>query len=399
MNFKNFKKICVSYSGGLDTSVAVKWLSDKGIKVYAYYADIDHNSNIKKIKNNALKCGAYKFRSFDLKNKMIREALKVIKYNAFNIYSGKEKYYNTTPISRIIITKRFVKEMKKDGIKIWSDGSTYKGNDIERFFIYSIKINKNIRIYKPWLDKNFIRDVGGGRKEMLKFLLKNKINFSNNKKNYSIDSNILGNTYEGNDIEDLNINFSKKYFEYNKKIISIKKNNISFKNGEPISYNNKRIKNYVSFFKYMNFAAGGYGIGISDQIEDRILGTKSRGIYESPVMELLSILYERLVSCIHTEGSINLYRENSYKLGILLYKGKWLSLEAKMIKSMLNIFSKKINGKIEFSLENNKVNINKTSSKKSIYNNKNVSMEKIKNENFNYKDRIGHLNIVKLSIK
>ncbi|WDI79480.1 argininosuccinate synthase [Candidatus Vidania fulgoroideae] len=398
-NIKKIKKICVSYSGGLDTSVAIKWMFDKGIKIFAYYANIDNvkNKKLKEIKNKALKYGAYKFKMFNLKKKIAKEAIKVIKYNAFNVFSGKEKYYNTTPISRFVITKKFIKEMKKDNINIWSDGSTYKGNDIERFYLYSLKINKKIRIYKPWLDKNFIKEVGGGRKEMIKYLKKKNILYSKEKKNYSIDSNILGNTYEGENLENLNSYLSKKHFEYKKKYKN-KICSITFKKGVPVMYNNKKIKNIVNFVIGINKIAGGYSIGISDQIENRILGIKSRGVYESPFMELMSILYERLANCVHNEECLNLYRENSYKLGIILYKGMWLSNEAIMIKSMLNVFSKRINGKIKFTFEKNKVKILSTYSKFSLYNKKNISMEKVKNENFNYKDRIGYLNIKKLSL-
>ncbi|MGX7589224.1 argininosuccinate synthase [Candidatus Vidania fulgoroideorum] len=394
------KKICVSYSGGLDTSVAIKWLSNKGIKVYAYYADIDDISikELKRIKLNAMKCGAHKFKSFNLKREIINEALKVIKYNAFNIYSGKEKYYNTTPISRIIITKRIVKEMKKDSVNIWSDGSTYKGNDIERFFIYSLSINKNIKIYKPWLDSKFINEVGGGRKEMILFLKKNNIIYSKKKKNYSIDSNILGNTYEGENLESLDSHLSKKNFEYNKKKYKKKIYKIYFKNGIPYYFNNKKIT-FIKFVKKINKIAGSFGIGISDQIENRILGTKSRGVYESPFMEVIHILYERIANCVHNEGSLTLYKENGYKLGCLLYKGLWWSYEAKMIKHMLKFFSKRINGKINFCFEKNKVKILNTKSKFSLYNKKNVSMEKNKYENFSYRDRIGYLNIKKLIIR
>ncbi|WDR79467.1 argininosuccinate synthase [Candidatus Vidania fulgoroideae] len=393
------KKICVSYSGGLDTSVAIKWMSDKGIKIYAYYANVDDikDKKLEEIRYKALKYGAFNFRSFDLKKKIAKEAIKVIKYNAFNVYSGKEKYYNTTPISRVVITKRFVKEMKKDNIKIWSDGSTYKGNDIERFYLYSLKINKNIKIYKPWLDKTFIKEVGGGRREMIKYLKNKNILYSTNKKNYSIDSNILGNTYEGENLENLNSYLSRKHFEYRKKY----RNDIYsiiFKRGIPFIFNNKKIKDIVSFIMKINKIAGGFGIGVSDQIENRILGIKSRGVYESPFMESMSILYERLASCVHNEESLNLYRENSYKLGIMLYKGMWLNNEAVMIKAMLEIFSKRINGKIKFTFEKNKLKILSTSSKFSLYNKKNISMERIKNENFNYKDRIGYLNIKKLSL-
>ncbi|MGX7576666.1 argininosuccinate synthase [Candidatus Vidania fulgoroideorum] len=396
------KQVAISYSGGLDTSVALKWMNEKNLKVYVYHANIENLSKkkVNRIKKKAHYFGAFKFKSINLNKKIVDEAIKVVKYNAFSVISGLEKYYNTTPIGRIVITKGIIKEMKKDNVNIWSDGSTYKGNDIERFFTYSISFNKNIKIYKPWLDKKFIKEIGGGRKEMLSYLKKDKNKKYFKYKKYSIDSNLLGNTYEGSNIENLD------FFPKGKKILKYyKKGNnnnkvyiIEYKKGIPYAFNNKTIKNRVDFFYNINKIAGNYKIGFSDQIENRIIGTKSRGIYEAPAMELLHIIYERIANCVHNEESLSIYRENSYKLGRMLYLGKWLSFEACMIKNMLEFFSKRINGKITFKLKKNKVNIIKTNVKNSLYNIENSSMEKNKKEKFSYKDRIGYLNILKLSL-
>ncbi|MGX7582985.1 argininosuccinate synthase [Candidatus Vidania fulgoroideorum] len=391
-NTNNIKKIGVSYSGGLDTSVSIKWLCNKKKKVYAYYANIDDNKKkeIFNIKKRAIICGVKKFKSLNLIKKFIKETFKMIKFNSFNIITGEQKYYNTTPISRVIIGKYISRSIKKNNVNIWCDGSTYKGNDIERFLIYSIRENKNINIYKPWLDKKFISEVGC-RKKMKKYILKNKISYKFKKRNYSIDSNILGNTYEGDILENMNSSIEDVNFEYkfcnNSNIYKLE-----FLKGIPIKINGILIKNYKNFIKYFNKNFG--GLGICDQIEDRIIGTKSRGIYESPFMYIIHNIYERLLTIIHDKDSIYIYRIFGFLLGDYLYRGKWKSDGAKILKKSMLKISNSISGRVTFKINNGKLIVLNTESINSKYIKNKVSMEKEEFEIINFKDRIGQLNLL-----
>ncbi|MGX7583134.1 argininosuccinate synthase [Candidatus Vidania fulgoroideorum] len=394
---KKNMRIGLAYSGGLDTSASIKWLTKKKVKVFAYYSDLGNlkKKKIIKIKEKAKKLGAKKFICIDCKKQIASEALKVLKTNAFSIKTGSYEYFNTTPIGRVVIGIMLSKKMKDDNVNVWCDGSTFKGNDIERFIIYSYIINKKIIFYKPWLDKEFIKKLGG-RKEMLKYIKKN--NKSHN--NYSIDSNILGNTYEGGDIENLNFDTSKINFLLckNRKCKKKIKISFSFSKGNIIKINGKKIKTNFYIFKILNKILKNTLLGISDQIEERIIGIKSRGIYESPSMFVLKNVFERAISCVYKKNVIEFYRKNGIKLGNLLYKGKWFEDISEIIKkSSIKIFEK-ITGKIKIKIINNVIFFTKTKLKNSLYFEKIISMEKNKNEKINYKDRIGQLNISKISI-
>lgn len=391
-------KIGLAYSGGLDTSATIKWLKENNVKVFAYYSDLGNlnKKEIIKIKNKAIKLGAKKFKCIDCKKQIVNEALIAIKANAFSFKTGNYEYYNTTPIGRVITGILLSREMKKDGINIWCDGSTFKGNDIERFLKYSYIINKKIIFYKPWLDKKFIKKIGG-RKEMNKYIFKNK-----KKKmfNYSIDSNILGNTYEGGEIEKINkFDTSKINFLICKKTQQKKPIKISFYflKGKITKLNGKKI-NSLNLFKFLNKISKKLYIGISDQIEERIIGVKSRGIYESPSMYILKNVFERALSSYYKKEVIDFHIENGVKLGNLLYEGRWFDELSEIIKKIsLEIF-KKITGKIKIKIVNNTIFFTETKIKNSIYSKKIISMEKTKKNKINYKDRIGQLNISKLSV-
>ncbi|MGX7582562.1 argininosuccinate synthase [Candidatus Vidania fulgoroideorum] len=386
------KKIALAYSGGLDTSVAIKWLKKNKSIVYAYYIDLgNHNKKeILEIKKNSLKLGAYYFKKIDCKKKLINEAFISLKSRAFNVNCGTGIYFNITPLGRVVISESICKEMKKKKINIWSDGSTYRGNDIERFFNYVYSKNKKIKFYKPWLDKNFIKKIEG-RKKMEKILKK--------KPTFSIDSNIIGNTYEGYKIENLNFNILKFKFILCGKINKIKKNtilNIYFKNGDVKKLNGE--KKLIKIFKKVNKICSKHNMGISDQIEDRIIGTKSRGIYESPAMFFFYNVYDRFISCIYNYNDISFHRNNGIKLGKLLYNGRWNCKEAKIRKNIGIYYSSKITGKIKILLSYSNIFYLKTMVKKNKYNINNSSMNKVKKETFSYLDRIGHLKISKINL-
>ncbi|XAO72532.1 MAG: argininosuccinate synthase [Candidatus Vidania fulgoroideorum] len=394
------KKIGLAFSGGLDTSVAIKWMKNNNNKIFAYNANLEFKNEKNKLKKKAIKLGAIKFKSINCKEKLAKAGIKVIKYRAFCVSSGTGIYFNTTPIARVITTKEISKELKKENINIWSDGSTYKGNDIERFCNYALIANKKIKFYKPWLDKEFIKKFGG-RKEIIKYLDKKKKYKKENK--YSIDSNILGNTYEGNKIEKLKFNIEKIKFIFCGNINNIKnkstKFSIEIKKGNPIKINNKKINKKYLIFKILNKIGSKHKLGISDQIEDRIIETKSRGIYEAPAMLILHNIYERLISCIYNKETIKLYRSNGKKIGRLLYEGKWYSEESKLRIEIAKKITSKINGKLKLKITNgNILFINTKIYKHNKYKKKYISMEKCKKEMFTFKDRIGYLNIKKIKI-
>ncbi|MGX7577343.1 argininosuccinate synthase [Candidatus Vidania fulgoroideorum] len=388
------KKLALAYSGGLDTSVAIKWLKKKKVKVYAFYANLGNfkKKKILSIKKKALKLGALMFKSVNCIKKIIQEAFLVLKTRAFCVYCGTGIYYNITPIGRVVTSREIYFLMKKQNIRIWCDGSTYKGNDIERFFNYVYIMDKKIKFFKPWLDKRFIKKLKG-RKSLNKFIGKKK-------KNFSIDSNILGNTYEGEEIEKLKLNILKIKFILCGKIKKIKKKtilSINFNNGNIIKINNKNL-NINKIYKLLNKICSKHNLGISDQVEDRIIGTKSRGIYESPAMHLLYNIYDRFISLLYNYDDIKLYRNNGIKLGRLLYCGKWFNKEAKIRKQIGLYYSNKIKGYIKILLIYNNIYFLNTKVKHTKYKKTNSSMEQVKKESFSYLDRIGHINISKINL-
>ncbi|MGX7582842.1 argininosuccinate synthase [Candidatus Vidania fulgoroideorum] len=389
------KKIALAYSGGLDTSTSIKWLKNKNCLIYSLFVDLGDKTKkeIKKINRKSLLLGSKKFILLNCKEEMAKESLIALRTRSFNIYSGAGIYFNITPIGRSIIGTVIAKTMKKKKLNIWCDGSTYKGNDIQRFFIYSYRINKRIRFYKPWLDEEFINKIGG-REEMNKYM---KVK----KKKYSVDSNLIGNTYEGMELENLNYNYTKNNFILSKKLNNVKKKTvlkITFKKGKIIKLNNKKIKKYYIFFKKLNNICSKHKLGISDQIEERIIGIKSRGIYESPSMFFLHCLYERMVSCSLDYKVIKMYRENGNYLGENLYSGLWYNHESKIRKKLGIEITKNITGYVKVAIIYNNIFFIDTKIKKSLYNKEICSMEKKNKLLFNSKDRLGQLNMLKVKI-
>ncbi|MGX7585814.1 argininosuccinate synthase [Candidatus Vidania fulgoroideorum] len=392
-NYHTIKRLGLAYSGGLDTSTAIRWLCKKRIDVYAYHANIEKTSkeSIRRICNKAISCGVKKFKSLSLCPYLIKLALEAIRYNAFNIVTGCQKYYNTTPLSRVVIGKYITKQIKADGLCVWSDGSTYKGNDIERFMLYASREYKSVKFYKPWLDHAFVRELGG-RDKMEKYLVSLGIKKDDDKEQpYSVDSNILGNTYEGNILEYMNASEDDVDFQYKRSCKYLIK--ISFYHGIPNMINDRRIKNYKNFITLINKIGG--MIGVCDQMEDRIIGTKSRGIYEAPGMHILHNVYERLVTLVHNKESVDYYRYASYLLGSMLYKGQWYCDCAKYIRKSLEAFARRVSGYVIFMIHKNRIKIIETVAERSKYIRNKVSMDKEMVEQISYKDRIGQLNLVR----
>ena len=401
-------KIAIAFSGGLDTRTAVLWLAQKKLKVYAFTADLAQpdEQNVSEIPKIALEHGASSANLIDCKKSLADEALVALRCGAFHIQTAGRKYYNTTPLGRVVTSVAIVKEMQKNNVQIFGDGSTHKGNDIQRFYRYGVLLDPEIKIYKPWLDKDFVNELGG-RSEMSTYLSKNSKPYSMSiEKAYSTDSNFLGATHEAKDLEFLDKNmysvapimgvaFWKKEVIIENEILKIE-----FQNGIPISINDIKYDELFLLIQKLNEIGGKHGIGMSDQIENRVIEAKSRGIYEAPGMALLHIAYERLLSTIHNENVLDLYFTLGRKLARLLYEGRWFDPEAYLIKNSLNaVIGKSVSGYVVIELRRgDDYTILETSAPNGNYNPHKLSMEKTLSA-FDPIDRIGSLHIQDLGIE
>jgi argininosuccinate synthase len=401
------KNVGIAFSGGLDTSAAIYWMRQKGAVPYAYTANLGQpdETDYESIPRRALEYGAEKARLIDCRPQLVREGLAALQCGAFHITTGGLTYFNTTPIGRAVTGTVLVGAMKEDGVEIWGDGSTYKGNDIERFYRYGLMVNPSLRIYKPWLDQKFIDELGG-RKEMSEMLEKAGFKFRMSKeKAYSTDSNIWGATHEAKDLEflknGLRIVEPIMGVAHWKSDVAIKPEEISvrFEEGQPVALNGKTYSSDVDLVLEANAIGGRHGLGMSDQIENRIIEAKSRGIYEAPGMALLFMAYERLITGIHNEGTIEQYRDMGRRLGRLLYEGRWFDPQAMMLRETLQRWvAKPITGEVTVELRRgNDYTLLNTESPNLTYAPERLSMEKVEGT-FTPQDRIGQLTMRNLDI-
>ena len=334
------EKVGIAFSGGLDTSAALLWMKQKGAVPYAYTANLGQpdEADYNEIPRKAMEYGAAKARLIDCRTQLAHEGIAAIQCGAFHVRTGGITYFNTTPLGRAVTGTMLVSAMKEDDVHIWGDGSTYKGNDIERFYRYGLLTNPSLRIYKPWLDQLFIDELGG-RAEMSAFMTAHGFGYKMSaEKAYSTDSNMLGATHEAKDLEHLNsgiqivnpimgVPFWREDCVVKPETVSVR-----FEEGQPVALNGVSYTDPVALFLKANEIGGRHGLGMSDQIENRIIEAKSRGIYEAPGMALLHIAYERLVSGIHNEDTIEQYRINGLRLGRLLYQGRWFDPQSIMLR-------------------------------------------------------------------
>ena len=402
------QKVGIAFSGGLDTSAALLWMRKKGAVPYAYTANLgqpdedDYNAIPKK----AMEYGAENARLIDCRSQLAHEGIAAIQCGAFHISTGGIPYFNTTPLGRAVTGTMLVAAMKEDDVNIWGDGSTFKGNDIERFYRYGLLTNPKLKIYKPWLDNQFIDELGG-RFEMSQFLIENGFDYKMSvEKAYSTDSNMLGATHEAKDLEELStgmkivkpimgVAFWDEKVEIKPETVSV-----TFEEGVPVALNGKRIDDPVELILEVNRIGGRHGLGMSDQIENRIIEAKSRGIYEAPGMALLHIAYERLVTGIHNEDTIEQYRINGLRLGRLLYQGRWFDPQALMLRETAQRWvAKAITGTVTLELRRgNDFTILNTESPNLTYVAERLSMEKVEDAPFTPSDRIGQLTMRNLDI-
>lgn len=402
------ERVGIAFSGGLDTSAAIAWMRQRGSVPYAYTADLGQpdEDDFDDISRRAKAYGAEQARTVDCKEVLVNEGLVAIMCGAFHIESGGKKYYNTTPLGRAVTGTILVKAMQTDDVHIWGDGSTYKGNDIERFYRYGLMTNANLRIYKPWLDSTFVKELGG-RAEMSEFLVNNGFEYRASKeKAYSTDANILGATHEAKDLEFLDRGMhivepimGVKFWD-STVTIEAEQVSITFSDGMPSAINGKSFENNVALFHHANEIGGRHGLGMCDQIENRIIEAKSRGIYEAPGMALLHIAYERLLNGIHNEDTLDNYRMLGRRLGKLLYQGRWFDPQSLMLRDSLQKWiGSSVNGTVTLELRRgDDYSLLNTESDNLTYVPENLSMEVVEDEAFSPLDRIGQLSLRNLDI-
>jgi len=401
------QKVGIAFSGGLDTSAALHWMKQKGAIPYAYTANLGQpdEADYDEIPRKALAYGAEKARLIECRGALVREAVAALQAGAFHISTAGITYFNTTPLGRAVTGTMLVAAMKEDDVNIWGDGSTFKGNDIERFYRYGLLVNPDLKVYKPWLDAAFIDELGG-RAEMSAFMQRSGFAYKMSaEKAYSTDSNILGATHEAKDLEHLNS--SMRIVEpimgvpfWREDVpVPAEQVTVRFHEGMPAALNGVEYPDLVELLLEANRIGGRHGLGMSDQIENRIIEAKSRGIYEAPGLALLFIAYERLITGIHNEDTIEQYRDNGRKLGRLLYQGRWFDSQAIMLReSAQRWVAKPISGEVTLELRRgNDYSILNTESPNLTFHPERLSMEKTEST-FSARDRIGQLTMRNLDI-
>ena len=398
----------IAFSGGLDTSAAVHWMRAKGAIPCAYTAHLGQpdETDYDEIPRKAIAYGAEKARLIDCRPQLVAEGLAAIQCGAFHISTGGATYFNTTPLGRAVTGTALVVAMRDDGVDIWGDGSTYKGNDIERFYRYGLLANPALRIYKPWLDQTFIDELGG-RKEMSQYLIAAGFDYKMSvEKAYSTDSNMLGATHEAKDLEFLNASMHivnpimGVAFWRDDVVVKAEDVTVRFEQGQPVALNGITFASLVDLFMEANVIGGRHGLGMSDQIENRIIEAKSRGIYEAPGMALLHIAYERLVTGIHNEDTIEQYRANGRRLGKLLYQGRWFDPQCLMLRETAQRWvARPITGEVTLQLRRgNDYSVMDTASPNLTYHPERLTMESGAGA-FTPADRIGQLTMRNLDIQ
>jgi argininosuccinate synthase len=401
------EKVGIAFSGGLDTSAAVAWMREKGAVPYCYTADLGQpdEDDIDAIPAKALEYGAEAGRLIDCREELVQQGLAALQCGAFHITTAGKTYFNTTPLGRAVTGTLLVRAMADDGVDIWGDGSTYKGNDIERFYRYGLMVNPNLRIYKPWLDDAFVDELGG-RKEMSEFLLARNLPYKASvEKAYSTDANIWGATHEAKLLEQLDTSMDivvpiMGVAHYDESVVIAPETvTVRFEEGWPVALNGRTFASPVDLVLEANAIGGRHGLGMNDQIENRIIEAKSRGIYEAPALALLFIAYERLVTAIHNEGTIENYRTMGRRLGRLLYEGRWFDPQSVMLREPLQRWvGSAVTGEVTIRLRRgDDYTILDTTGPHLTYQPERLSMEKTDGA-FGPLDRIGQLTMRNLDI-
>ena len=401
------ERVGIAFSGGLDTSVAVAWMREKGAVPCTYTADLGQydEPEIDTVPDRAGQYGAELARLVDCRSALVEEGLSAIACGAFHIRTGGKTYFNTTPLGRAVTGTLLVRAMHADQVEIWGDGSTFKGNDIERFYRYGLLANPNLRIYKPWLDADFVAELGG-RHEMSAWLTERDLPYrSSQEKAYSTDANIWGATHEAKTLEHLDESMEVvepimgvKFWDPSV-AIDTEDVTITFVQGRPVAINGRDL-DPLALVDEANTIGGRHGIGMSDQIENRIIEAKSRGIYEAPGMALLHIAYERLLNAVHNEDTLANYHSEGRRLGRLLYEGRWLDPQSLMMREAIQRWiASLVTGQVTLRLRRgDDYSIVDTRGENFSYHPDKLSMERVENAAFGPLDRIGQLTMRNLDI-
>ena len=403
------ERVGIAFSGGLDTSAAVAWMREKGALPYAYTANLGQpdEPDLDGVPVRAKQYGAEGAKLVDCRTELVHEGLVALQCGAFHITTAGKTYFNTTPLGRAVTGTMLVRAMKEDGVDIWGDGSTYKGNDIERFYRYGLLANPKLRIYKPWLDADFVREMGG-RAEMSAFLTARKLPYRDSaEKAYSTDANIWGATHEAKQLEELNTSMHivkpiMGVAHYDPSVsIATEDVVVSFKEGWPVALNGKSFASQTELVNEANAIGGRHGLGMSDQIENRIIEAKSRGIYESPGLALFHIAYERLLKAIHNENTLENYRQMGRRLGRLLYEGRWFDPQSLMLREpLMRWVGSLVTGDVTIQLRRgDDYSILNTTGPHLTYAPERLSMERVEDAAFGPLDRIGQLTMRNLDIQ
>jgi len=401
-------RVGIAFSGGLDTRCAVAWLSRQGLQIHAYTADLAQpdEKDPATIPPVATQHGAVAARLVDCREALAREGIIAIQCGAFHLATAGKKYFNTTPLGRAVTATAIIRAMREDGVDVFGDGSTHKGNDIQRFYRYGLLTNPKLMIYKPWLDQKFV-DAFGGRKEMSEYLNSIGLPYTmSTEKAYSTDSNVLGATHEAKDLEQLDQGLhivepimGVPHWRADARI-EAERVSVAFERGVPVALNGRRLEKAIDVMLEANRIGGRHGFGTSDQIENRVIEAKSRGVYEAPGMALLHAAYERLLSAIHNENTLDLYFTLGRRLGRTLYEGKWFDPEAMLIKDALTRWlAPSVTGSVEFELRRgDDYSILKTEAEFMTYAPEKLSMERVEDAAFQPSDRIGALEMQTLPV-
>ncbi|MCT1458173.1 argininosuccinate synthase [Aestuariimicrobium sp. p3-SID1156] len=402
------ERVGIAFSGGLDTSVAVAWMREKGAIPCTYTAHIGQydEPDIESVPGRAMQYGAELSRLVDCREQLVEEGLSALACGAFHIRSAGRAYFNTTPLGRAVTGTMLVRAMADDNVHVWGDGSTYKGNDIERFYRYGLLANPALRIYKPWLDEAFVSELGG-RHEMSAWLTQRDLPYRDSQeKAYSTDANIWGATHEAKTLEHLDVSLETvepimgvKFWDPAVQI-DTEDVTISFRQGRPVEINGKTFDSPVDLVMEANAIGGRHGLGMTDQIENRIIEAKSRGIYEAPGMALLFIAYERLMNAIHNEDTLANYHSQGLRLGRLLYEGRWLDPQSLMLReSITRWVASAVTGTVTLRLRRgDDYSILNTQGPNFSYHPDRLSMERVEDAAFGPTDRIGQLTMRNLDI-
>ncbi|MFI1830831.1 argininosuccinate synthase [Streptomyces sp. NPDC020412] len=402
------ERVGIAFSGGLDTSVAVAWMREKGAVPFAYTADIGQydEPDLANVPERGRTYGAEQARLLDCRAPLVEEGLAALTCGAFHIRSGAQTYFNTTPLGRAVVGTLLVRAMHEDSVSIWGDGSTYKGNDIERFYRYGLLANPELRIYKPWLDREFVTELGG-RHEMSVWLAERNLPYRDSaEKAYSTDANIWGATHEAKRLEHLDTSLELVQpimgvrFWDPEVDVPAEDVTVEFEHGRPVRINGRAFADPVELVQEANLIGGRHGLGMSDQIENRIIEAKSRGVYEAPGMALLQICYERLLNAIHNEDTIAMYHVDGRRLGRLLYEGRWFDPQALMLRDGLQRWiGYPITGAVTVRLRRGQdYTVVDTQGPNLSYHPEKLSMERSLDPAFVPDDRIGQLTMRNLDI-